>query len=76
MNLELIVWTGTTLLLIGFVLNQLNIWKNDSLQYDLINFIGGAMLAYYAFAVSIVPFVIINGVWAAVSLKDLINRFR
>lgn len=62
---------GAALILLAFILNQKHIWKDDYLVYDLVNFIGSAILIFYAVINNAWPFVILNGVWAAMSLRDM-----
>ena len=63
---------GMALILLAFLLNQANRWKNDDLIYDLTNFVGSAALVYYAWMGNAIPFIILNTVWAFFSLKDLV----
>jgi len=73
MNTTLIVGiAGATIILVFFILEQTNKIKNDSLWYDLGNFIGSTLLIVYAIMLSSIPFLILNGVWAIFSLKDTI----
>ena len=67
---------GALIVLIAFVLNQLKIWKDDYLIYDLFNFIGGALLVIYALILSSYPFIVLNFVWAALSLRDIFIDLR
>ena len=64
---------GTALILIGFILNQIGVWKTSSFSYDLINLFGGAVLIYYALLLSSIPFLVLNTVWVVVSLKDVLR---
>jgi len=63
---------GALIILIAFVLNETNRWKNDGWQYDAVNFLGSSLLVIYAILLHSIPFFILNAVWAAVSLRDLI----
>lgn len=63
---------GALLVLVFFILEQLNVLKNSSLIYDAGNLIGSALLVTYAILLSSVPFAILNGIWALFSLKDVI----
>jgi cell shape-determining protein MreD len=62
---------GVGLLLVAFALNLVRVLKESSTAYLLMNFIGAAMSAWYAWASELVPFVILEGVWALVSLIRL-----
>lgn len=72
MGTNIIGIIGATIILICFLLNQFHKLSRDSFLYDLCNFIGSAILIYYAYLIWSVPFMVLNGVWAAVSLKDVI----
>ena len=67
---------GMCLVLSTFLLNQLKILKQESLAYDVCNAVGGVLLVVYAWSGSAWPFVILNGVWAAYSLKDVVADLR
>lgn len=63
---------GMMLILIAFFQVQRHAWSQDSLKYDIVNFIGSSLLVFYAVTGGAWPFVILNGVWALYSLKDII----
>ncbi|MBI5415107.1 hypothetical protein HZA38_06380 [Candidatus Peregrinibacteria bacterium] len=67
----LIGTTGATIVLIAFILSQFRIWNNEYFIYDFCNFLGSALLVCYALLLSSLPFLILNAVWAIVSLKDV-----
>lgn len=67
---------GAGLVLLAFILNQLHIWKDDEFRYDFVNFIGGTFLVIYAILLSSYPFAVLNGVWALVSLRDMLRDLR
>ena len=64
---------GAGLVLIAFILNQLHRWRDDELRYDLVNFVGGTLLVIYALLLAAYPFVVLNGIWALVSLRDTVR---
>lgn len=65
---------GMCAILVAFLLNQMNIWKQDMLSYDTCNAIGSVLLIAYAYNGKVWPFVILNTVWAAYSLKDVMQK--
>lgn len=67
---------GAALILVAFILNQLNKWKKDDLKYDLVNLIGSIILIIFALMISAWPFLILNSVWAVVSLRDVIKDIK
>lgn len=72
MNTTLIIGIlGAAIILAFFLLEQTNKVNNKSLWYDGGNFIGSALLVIYAILLSSIPFLILNGVWAIFSLKDV-----
>lgn len=63
---------GAFLILLAFILNQIHIWKDTGLIYDITNFIGAVLLVIYGLIIKGWPFVILNSVWAIVSLRDVV----
>ncbi|MFH1012217.1 MAG: hypothetical protein V1760_00505 [Candidatus Peregrinibacteria bacterium] len=63
--------SGATIILIAFILNQTGRWKNEYFIYDLFNFVGSVVLIIYAVILSSYPFMVLNFVWGAVSLRDI-----
>lgn len=64
--------TGMLLILLAFFMNQANKWNNDDLIYDVVNLIGSIFLIIYAIPPLSWPFIVLNGVWAVVSLRDVV----
>ncbi len=64
---------GASLILLAFLLEQTNVWKNDDLIYDFVNFVGSGLLVVYGVLISGWPFVVLNSIWALFSLKDVIK---
>lgn len=74
MNLETLIGTiGSILILIAFILNQVHKWKDTYKVYDFFNFLGSIFLLIYAISLESYPFIVINTLWAIVSLRDLIK---
>jgi len=65
---------GVTILLLAFVLNMLKIIKTESLSYLLLNFIGAGIACFASWLIPYFPFVILEGVWAVVSLVSLVRH--
>ncbi len=64
--------SGAFIILMGFTLNELHKLDRDSIVYDLLNLVGGILLAFYAYILSSTPFLILNVVWAIVALRDVV----
>lgn len=64
---------GMASILFAFLMTQLHAWTQDQMRYDIVNFVGSALLLIYALDARAWPFVILNGIWAAYSLKDALK---
>ena len=71
MAFESIGFVGMALILFAFLMNQFHKWRDDSLAYDVVNAVGATVLIAYAFVIGSIPFLILNGIWALVSLRDV-----
>lgn len=67
---------GAAIILICYILNQSHVWKDTDLKYDLLNFIGSALLVVYGIVIGGWPFVVLNGVWAIFSLRDVFLYYK
>lgn len=75
--MELIIGLiGMTLILAGFILNEVSRkLSSDTKTYNLINFIGAGFLAYYAYLLNSIPFLILNIVWSITAIWKLETLF-
>ncbi len=74
--ITLIGSSGACLILIAFILEQTHRWKDTDLKYDAVNLLGSGLLIAYAVLLNSYPFLVLNGVWALVSLRDVIVDIR
>ena len=59
---------GMLLILIAFILNEVNSkYNEDSVFNNVLNIIGSALLIYYAFVLAGWPFLVLNLVWLSVA---------
>ena len=65
---------GMCLILFAFLMDQFHKWDSDTPRYDFLNFLGSAMMCYYAIYIQSYPFLGLNLVWALVSLRDLLGE--
>lgn len=72
MVIQVIGFVGMSLILIAFIMNQIKKWKDDDIIYDVFNAIGATLMVVYAFLIASYPFLILNSVWALVSIRDVI----
>ncbi|MEK6615226.1 MAG: hypothetical protein AABZ32_03810 [Bacteroidota bacterium] len=57
-------------------MNQIHKWKDNYFIYDFVNFVGSALLIIYAIILKSIPFLVLNGVWALVSLRDIVTDLK
>ena len=73
MNTTIVIGTsGALIVLIAFILNQIKKWREDYLIYDVFNFVGSLLLVIYAIIFSSYPFLVLNFIWSALSLRDIL----
>ncbi|MGH9525131.1 MAG: CBU_0592 family membrane protein [Terriglobales bacterium] len=65
---------GAILVLIAFGLSQIGSMKPHSYSYLLLNLVGSGLLAVSAAVLLQWGFLLMEGVWAAVSLTSLLRR--
>ena len=63
---------GAGLVLWAFVMNEMTRWKATWLRYDVVNLVGSGLLVWYGMLIQGYPFVALNLIWAAVSLRDVV----
>ncbi|TSC81252.1 MAG: Uncharacterized protein G01um101419_844 [Parcubacteria group bacterium Gr01-1014_19] len=67
---------GAAIILLAFYLSQTRKLNQDSLWYDALNLFGSGILVAYSILLSSVPFLLLNGVWFLISLRDVILDVR
>ncbi len=71
---NLIGTIGVALLLAAFVLNLLNMLRADGFAYSVLNLVGAALACYSSWLIGFMPFVVLEGVWAAAAAYVLVRR--
>jgi uncharacterized protein (DUF1786 family) len=74
--LALLQLVGALLVLAGFTLAQLGRLDPQSIPYLVVNLVGSAILAALALEERQWGFLLLEGVWAIVSLAGLVGRLR
>ncbi|MCK4805675.1 MAG: hypothetical protein KAS91_00615 [Candidatus Pacebacteria bacterium] len=67
---------GMTFLLTAFALNLFKKVTRDSLIYNIFNIIGAGLLAYYAYVLNSVPFLILELIWILFAVYKLIFFYK
>jgi hypothetical protein len=70
----LIGFVGVALLLLAFLLNVVKLARSDGHLYMGANLVGAALACYSSYLISFMPFVLLEGVWAAVALVALVRN--
>ncbi len=67
---------GVFLILLAYVLNVVGKTDRDQLAFILLNLIGAALACLASVLLGYLPFIILEGAWAAVSLVALVRLIR
>jgi hypothetical protein len=65
---------GVSLLLAAFLLQLVRVIRGDGWLYLALNLAGAALACYSSWLIRFMPFVILEGTWAAVALFGLLRR--
>jgi hypothetical protein len=77
MNYNDIIGTvGVGLILMAFFLNTARLIENNGKLYYVLNAIGAALACYASFLINYMPFVILEGTWALVSIYGLMKTMK
>jgi hypothetical protein len=65
---------GVALLLLAFFLNLLRYLRADGSLYLSLNLVGAALACISSYLIDFMPFVLLEGTWAAVAAIALVRR--
>lgn len=68
-------FTGVAILLIAFLLNLAGKLSKDSPLYIFMNFSGASLAGLASYLINYIPFIILEGAWALVSLIAFIGHY-
>jgi hypothetical protein len=71
---DLIGYFGVGLILLAYFLNLFNKIDNDSRGYMWMNLIGAGLACVSSVLIKSIPFTILEGTWALVSLVALVRK--
>ena len=75
-TVDWIGFIGVFLILLAYILNVLGKIKSTNLAFILLNLIGASLACYASVLMAYIPFIILEGVWAIVSLISLITYLK
>jgi len=73
---QVISLVGAALILVAYGLNQRHILGPDDASYNLMNFVGAALLTWIAVLDGRAGFIVVEGTWTVMSLIPLVRRSR
>ena len=77
MNVNDIIGTiGVGLILIAYFLNIFSWIKKDGILFYLMNIIGASIACFTSYLIHYIPFVILEGTWAFVSIIGLLKSIK
>lgn len=72
-NIDWIGFIGVFQILLAYMLNVTGKITSNDLSFILLNLIGAGMACYASILMNYMPFVVLEGIWAIVSLISLIK---
>ena len=67
---------GVSLILVAYFLAEINKISNKDLTFILLNLTGSLLACFASILLKYVPFIILEGAWALISLGSLVNYVR
>lgn len=67
---------GVFLILLAYILNELGKITHKNLVFILLNLIGASIACLASVLLNYLPFIILEGIWALVSLNSLITYIK
>lgn len=72
--IEMLGWIGSILVVGAYALNSYQKIKSDSLQFQMMNLVGGVLLIINSIYKEAYPFTFINSVWVVIAVSSLIKN--
>lgn len=74
MNLNDLIGTiGVGIILLAYFLNMFSYIQNNGKLFYLLNIIGASIACFASYLIDYIPFVILEGTWALVSVVGLVK---
>ena len=75
-NAAMLGSVGVTLLLVAFFLNLTKALRANGWLYLLMNLVGATLSCYSSYLIRFMPFVVLEGTWAAVAALGIARKLR
>lgn len=73
---DIIGTIGVSLILIAYFLNIFSLIKKDGILFYVLNIFGGAIACFSSYLIRFWPFVVLEGVWAVISVIALLKSIK
>jgi len=73
---DLIGTIGVGIILIAYFLNMFSLIPNNGRLFYLLNIIGASIACFASYLINYIPFVILEGTWALVSVVGLVKSYK
>ena len=67
---------GVGIILIAYFLNMFSYIPNNGKLFYLLNIIGASIACFASYLINYIPFVILEGTWALVSVVGLVKSYK
>tara|TARA_R110000868_G_scaffold38956_6_gene136113 strand:+ start:2055 stop:2294 length:240 start_codon:yes stop_codon:yes gene_type:complete len=75
-TVDIIGFIGVFLILLAYILNVNGKLEKNDLSFILLNLIGASLACFASILMKYIPFILLEGVWALVSLLSLLKYRR
>lgn len=65
---------GVGIILLAYFLNNFSFIKRNGNFYFILNIIGASIACYASYLINYIPFVVLEGIWAMISVVGLLNN--
>ena len=73
---DLIGTIGVGIILLAYFLNMFSLIPNNRKLFYLLNIIGASIACFASYLINYIPFVILEGTWALVSVVGLVKSYK
>lgn len=73
---DLIGTIGVGIILIAYFLNMFSLIPNNGKLFYILNIIGAGIACFASYLINYIPFVILEGTWALVSVVGLVKSIK